>query len=337
MSSGAGSSARSGPASFVGGDSGSRSGQRMLRYVDLRRTVSVVLLVAVAVLAGVSTNAPWWTAQRISVAYLTNGQVQNVVITFDAGDAVHCSTYPRWASNPCANVSGTVTGTVGAIDDAVNYGLGALGAVALVAASLLGLGIAGRSFGRRQLTLVIVLAFVLGSVAVGMIGLSAAVGSGPQAGAYCSALSGNVTSCAGFSGSVQAGLIPGACNECSTKFNWGGGYGWYLTLIGAFASYLAGILLYRGRRGPFSREEQVHWAVENRPFQLAGPPAVAPLPSPRPRGAPPAPPPPTGRSAIPFSPERRHRWTCHQCGTVNSPWAPRCGVCRTARVPPPPT
>ena len=337
MSVGAGPSARSRPVSFVGGDPRYRSGGRAFHYVDLRRSVSVILLVAVSVLAGASVNAPWWTAQRISVAYSSNDQVQNVVITFNAGDAVYCSSYKDWSPNPCANVTARVTGTVGAVDDAVNFVLATLCALALLAAVLLGLGIFGRSFGRRQLTLVIVLAFVLGAVAVGMIGVSAAVGSGPQASAYCSALSGDVTSCSGFSGSVQAGLIPGSCVACSTKFNWGGAYGWYFTVFGAFASFLSGVFLYRGRRGPFTQAEQADWAVENQPYQLAGPPVAPPPSSPRPGGIPYTPPPPTGRSAIPFSPERKHRWTCHHCGTVNSPWAPRCGVCRTARLPPPTT
>ena len=216
-------------------------------------------------------------------------------------------------------------GSVGRLDNVVNYVISAIGVGAAASVALLGAGFAGRCFGRRQLHLAIALAFAVGILALGLLGAGIALGPGPQAASYCSALSGNTTSCASFLGSVQAGIIPGACTECSTRFTWGGGYGWYATLGGAAASLFAGYLLWRGRAGPFTPEEQAEWAARNRPYSLTGRTLS------HAKGIRGTPPPPTGRSAIPFASGRTSRWVCRHCGTVNSPWATHCGGCRESR------
>ncbi|HTP53349.1 MAG TPA: Ran-binding zinc finger domain-containing protein [Thermoplasmata archaeon] len=307
-----------------------RSEHRPFHYVDLHRTIAVVLLIVMAVLAALSVNGPWWTVSRVAVSTTTGQQVQNVIVSFNAGGSTSCSTYPTfWTPSPCTNISSTVTGPVGAFDVVVDVGLFVLLASSLGSAALLGIGIRGLSFGRSQFTLALVLALVSVVVALGLVGVGAAIGPGPQGATYCAYLSANQTSCPTFVGGVNAGLIPGACGGCASTVHWGGGTSFYLVLGGGAASLLAWVLLWRGRHGPFTKEEQAEWATKNRPYSLSDlPPPPVPGSASVAAGGLMAPlPVAPGRSAIPFSSERTTRWTCRRCQTVNSPWASRCGAC----------
>ncbi|MFY9716506.1 MAG: hypothetical protein WAK40_01020 [Thermoplasmata archaeon] len=295
----------------------------------MHRSIAVVLLVVMAVLAAFSVNGAWWTVSRVSVDYTTGQQVQNVVVSFNAGGSTSCSVYPtEWRPSPCANISSASSGTVGAFDTVLNVGLLAVLGTSLAAAVLLALGRFGFTFGRSQLKLALSLALVTGIIALSLLGTAAALGPGPQAQGYCAFLSGNQTTCASFAGGVNAGGIPGGCGGCATTVHWGGGLGFYLDLAGGALSLFAWFLLRRGRHGPFTQAEQATWASKNRPYSLSDlPPApvtgsasaaaglMAPLPV------------QPGRSAIPFSSSRTTRWACRRCQTVNSPWANRCGAC----------
>ncbi len=300
---------------------------RPFHYVDLHRRIAVLLVLAAAVLGALSINGPWWTATRVSASELTNEQVQNVEVEFNAGGSASCSSWRDWHPDPCANISSSVAGVVGSAYGALDLGLGAIVAGALGAGALLGLGLLGYSFGRAQFTLAIVLALAVGLLALGMVGFTVALGPGPQAAGYCAALSANQTTCPSFLGGVTAGVIPGSCIECASKLNWGGGYAFFATIGLTAASLFGAFLLWRGRHGPFTQREQWEWAAANQPYQLtdrgppgeAGAPTGATLPS-------------TGRNAIPFSASRTTRWVCHRCRTVNSPWATRCGACGDHRA-----
>jgi hypothetical protein len=306
-----------------------RSEHRPFHYVDMHRSIAVVLLVVMAVLAVVSVNGAWWSVSRVSTSYTSGEQVQNVVVTFNAGGSTSCTTFPaEWDPDPCSNISAVLSGTVGTFDDSLNVGLFVLLGTSLAAAALLGIGLLGYSFGRSQLKFALALALATGIVALGLVGAAAAIGPGPQAQGYCSYLSANQTSCPSFSGGVNAGSIPGGCDECATSVHWGGGLGFYFVVAGGALSLLGWFLLWRGRNGPFTQEEQANWASKNRPFSLSDlpPPPVAGSASAAAGLMAPLPVQP-GRSAIPFSSSRTTRWACRRCQTVNSPWASRCGAC----------
>jgi len=321
--------ATGGSASAPRTSGGGRRPLRPFHYVDLHRTIAVVLLVAVAVLAGVSVNGPWWTISRVSTSYLSGEQVQSVVVTFNAGGSTSCTIYPlEWHPNPCTNVSSTISGTVGAFDTALDVGLLAIAGMALGSAVLIAVGTWGFSFGRAQLRIAIAMALAVAVVSLGLVGAAVAIGPGAQAAGYCAFLSGNQTSCPSFAGGVIAGIIPGACDDCASNLHWGGGLSFYLVLGGGAASLLGFVLLWRGRHGPFTRAEQAEWSAKNQPYSLSDLPPPTAAAGPTEAASRMAPlPAPGSRNAIPFSSSRTTRWTCARCQTVNSPWAARCGAC----------
>jgi hypothetical protein len=305
--------------------------------VDFHRTVATVLLVAAAILASISINGPWWATSRVATSTVSYEQVQSLTLSFELNGSIGCSMF-GWNPSPCLNVSSSFSGAYATFYGAIDDALYVLVAAGFAAAAFLGAGALGKSFGRLQFTLALAFAFAIAIAALGVTATSAVVGPGPDASNLCSLYSGNVTSCSSYWGGVTAGAIPGACLECSTNFGWGAGWSWYFTFFAGAGSLFAGYLLWRGRRGPFTQQEQAAWAVENRPFQLTSLPPAAPATAPtaapivpqRP-AAPPAPTAPTGRSAIPFSAARTTRWACRRCRTVNSPWSNHCGACGSAR------
>ena len=311
---------------------GTRPGHdRPFHYVDFHRTIATLLLVVAAVLAAVSINGPWWAESRIATSEVTYQQVQSITLSFDLNGGLACSAF-GWQPTPCQNVTGSMNGTLVSIFAGVDVALYALVGLGILAAGFLTAGALGKTFGRIQLRLAIAFALGLGVIALAVTVGTAVIGPGPQASALCEVYSGNLTGCSGYWGGTTAGVIPGGCLECATNFGWGASWSWYYTLGAGIASSGAWYLLWRGRRGPFTQREHALWALENRPFELSSP---APAPPPTPVSGPPSNAiaslpslaPVASRGAIPYSEDRRTRWICRRCQTVNSPWAKHCGAC----------
>jgi hypothetical protein len=296
--------------------------------VDFHRSLATVLLVAATILTGVAIHGPWWQASRISTSELSPGQIQDVQVYFKLDGSISCSTYGGWTSNPCQNISSSISGSFGLLYSAIDYTLYGLLAAGVAAAVCLGAGIMGYSFGRTQFTLTLVASLVVGVAALGFSISSVALGPGSQAAGYCAALSGDQASCSFFWGGTTAGVISGSCIECLSSFGWGSGVSWDTTTAAGALALFGWYLLWRGRHGPFTKGEQEAWAAANRPYSLSNPP---PGPSTTTPGLPAGLTAPTGRSAIPFSATRTTRWTCRRCRTVNSPWAMHCGACGDSR------
>lgn len=307
-----------------------------MHFVDRRRTYAGVLLLAIGGLFLLSVGGAWWQAELLASSPLTNAQVQHVTISFNLGGGLSCSTW-RWPpSNPCNNISGPMQGPREIVYAAANYIVGALGVAALLGAGLLFTGNAGLNFGRVELRMLILLVLAIAVVGAAVVVITVGASPGPQAGTYCAELSGNVTTCPIFFGSAAAGVIAGGCNQCDLVYTWGGGLAFYESVAATGAAAAAWWLLWVGRAGPFSRAEQVAWAVSNRPLALTGPglgrPGMrfeGPKPPPVASFAPSA----TAEPPAPRFKLRADPWTCARCGRVNSPWA---GMCMVCRGPPPP-
>jgi hypothetical protein len=304
--------------------------------VDRRRYLANVLLfVATLFLLGAVANGSWWQTELVSISPVTHLPYQHVLIQFRLGGSVACSTLNWWdnATNPCLNVSSQIQGVRGTLYWAADGIVVALLVAFALATVLTTLGNFGITFGRLQLTILLFL--VLGLFLLGTVTLTstAVVGPGSQASAYCSTLSADASGCPIFWGGTVAGVIPGGCAGCTNTEGWGGGFAYYYTLVATAMSVFAWWLLWDGRRGPYSKEEQAVWSAHNRPYSLHGStmggltaagPSV-PLTPPSAYTRPIAPVVPS-RVSIPTKP-----WTCPACGRVNSPWAGQCSVCRGDR------
>ncbi len=302
-----------------------RRRQRQLHYVDLARVVSALLLIGSGVLMVGFAEGTWWEADRISTALTSPVQLQDVGVDYNVGGSITCWVYGSWPprATPCLNVSDHVEGSLGEAYSVVDVLLHLFGAFGIVAGALVLLGILGRSFGRLQFTLAILLALATAVGGFALAGGTALAGSGSQAATYCLYYSANTTNCPGFFGSVTAGVMQGGCLSCANTMYWGPGLAWYLTVGAGGLALLAWFLLYRRREGPFTQAEHLAWAAHNIPYELRG-------------GGPSGPAAPGGKSAIPYSEASRARWTCPVCQATNSPWAPRCGRCRRPRPASPP-
>jgi len=306
-----------------------------LHYVDRRRTIAALLLAVAGLLLFLAVSGAWWQVELIASNPLTNAQVQHVLVTYGLGGSVNCSTW-RWPpSNPCNNITAGMGSPQRAAYQVANYAVGALAVGAWIAAGMLLLGVYGVNFGRPELRLLLAWGLALALVGTATIVGTVVLGPGSDAGTYCSELSGNVTTCPIYYGSTNAGIIPGGCQSCDLLLSWGGGPSFYLAVVATGMMALAWWLLYVGRKGPFSRDEQAAWAVTNRPLSLTGPGPGRPnmrydVPVP-----PPASPyvaPPSSSAASPRFKLRTDPWTCPRCGRVNSAWA---GMCLGCQGPPP--
>ena len=306
-----------------------------MHYVDRRRTYAVLLLVVAGILLFLAIGGSWWQTELIASNVLTNAQVQHVLVTYNLGGSVTCTTW-RWPpSNPCNNITAGMGNPQRYVYDAADYVVMGLVVVAWADAVLLMLGISGVNFGRPELRLLTALTLAIALTGAALIVGTIAIGPGANAATYCTALSGDVTTCPIYYGSTNAGIIAGGCQQCDLLLTWGGGSSFYFALGATGAVALAWWLLYVGRKGPFSREEQAAWAVTNRPLSLTGPGPGRPnmrYDAPVAAAGSGYVGPTSSSAASPRFKLRSEPWTCPRCGRVNSAWA---GMCLACKGPPP--
>ncbi len=306
-------------------------------YTDPARSWSSLALLVITLLLLAAIGGSWWQTQFQAIASGSYVPAQTIVVAFDLGGSVRCAT-TGWSGNfnPCVNITDRQVGTRGEVYAGMNDVIIALTVAGAIACLLATLGMLGVRISRVQLTLEILLVLCLAIVPFGLMGISAALGPGPQASSYCTFLSANVTSCPYFWGGSSAGTIPGSCTTCFLTLGWGSGVAFYEALGAAILAAVTVGFLWRGRHGPFTVAENRAWLQSNEPLKL--PAATAPtefVP-----GAP-GPPAPPGRPPVSaLHPRLRisgRPWNCPQCGRVNSGWARICTSCRGERpVDPPP-
>jgi hypothetical protein len=313
------------------------SGEITVHYRDRRRGLSVLAALLVAGLLAFAIQGPWWQMNLISSSESpTPTQVQSSQAQFSLDGAIRCSVAGWYNTNttPCTILAPTASGLGGLLDGVSADVLWVLIGAALGAGGLLALALAGAIFGRWQLTvatdLMIVLAIGILVVAI----LPVALGPGPQAASYCRAWSSTVSSCGFFWGGTSVAPYAGGCGACATVFNWGAGLSWFAAVAAGGIALLSAYALRVGRKGPFTKDEQLAWARQlgyvTRPTATPTSPA---------RGA--ASPGAATPSAVPFpgvaiaphsvGPEGRTPWSCPRCGLVNAPWSQWCGRCRGAK------
>jgi Zn-finger in Ran binding protein and others len=303
-----------------------------VRYVDRARLWASVSLLVMAALLVAGVQGSWWQVGFSAFSPESNQQVQFVTVEFHLGGSATCASSP-WQANitpPCANVSGRVDGTVGAYDTALDVALPVLAGLSGIAWGLATLANVGVRGSRRQLDLEIALALaVTFAIAATLIG-SIALGPGPQAAGYCSALSGQSTSCPSFFGGTTAGVFPGACDTCDNSLGWGAGLSFYEALGALALGAITGGWLLAGRKGPYTAEEVAVWAERFRDIPRAPEPVVA---APASLGAPWASAlrrPPASAIDLRFK-VAESDWDCPSCGNHNSRWAVQCSRCHGDR------
>ncbi len=307
------------------------------------RVSTLVTFALAAVLLGATFGGQWWTTQYVSDSPAsTQYQIQYVVIVFTLTGSIQCTSASNLQNfTPCDHVASRQSGPRGAL-------YGAMGDALVALAVLGGLGVVlglVRLYGPRRLDriaettgLAIAVAITLG--AGGVLGASTALGPGPQAGVYCSTLSGNLTDCPYFWGSsVALPTLPNTCLPCDDHLIWGAGYAYYAALAALALGGVTSYLLWTDRRpSALARFRDAPPAPAGPAPPAPGGPssysvAVAPSPG---RSAPPAPPPqPTGGAGNGPTPSRfrvaEQPWTCPSCGTVNSRFAMICLSCNADR------
>jgi hypothetical protein len=290
-------------------------------------------LLAVTVLLFLAIGGPWWQTELTATSPDTSAVVQNVVVVVHLGGGISCSTYQWFANNPCLNVSSRQNGTLASVYSGMNYALFGLVGASGLAWLLATLGNFGVRFGRRQLTAEIVLVVAVVFAALGLLVTSAVLGPGPQSGAVCWTLSGDVASCPSFWGRSVAGAIPGGCLTCYNELSWGGALGYYEALAATAVGGLTAVGLWQSRGRPYTAEEVAAWAAKNAPLPL------------RPQGSGSGTPGSPGDAVSPVARMDRPEppggypgfrvpetdWTCPKCGSHNSRFALQCGVCHTVR------
>jgi len=313
-----------------------------LHYYSRTRRWSVVVLGVATVLLGLSIGGSWWSA-TLQAETQSGTEFQGVSVTYYVGGGTSC-TELNWSVSPtpCAAIAPELgSASRGALYQGLDVLLGALTAVGAYATALGVLPLLGYRHRRSQLTREIAVVLALAVVCLGLAAGSAAFGPGPQTGAICSYLSGNNTSCPFYWGQASTNAIAGGCGLCNNSLAWGGGNSYYLLVISGVLFAVTGSLLWFGRKGPYTHEEERVWAGRHRPIDFQTPPSP---PSAPPASGPPAPEPapwytpPTsaveparsastmGRYVGPESP-----WTCPKCGTENLRWANLCRSCNTYR------
>lgn len=257
-----------------GARKGSRRQKPAYHYVDGARKWASVSLLLVSVLLLIAVDGPWWQTEVSSLPSGSDTPNGYVELSFDLGGAISCTSYNESTPgisttfSPCQNFSTHQYGGSGALYSGMNDGLiGLLGASA-VSWLLATLGNLGVRFGRLQLTIEIGLVLAVTLIALGFVVGAAVLSPEPQASTYCWALSGNTTTCPFFWGSSNAAANPVGCISCGTTFEWGGGSSFYETLLVVPFGAVTSWSLWRGRRGPYTREENVTWAASNTPYSL---------------------------------------------------------------------
>lgn len=310
-----------------------------LHFNSRSRRWSAVVLGVATILLGLCLGGGWWST-NLQAQTQAGTLFQSVTVTYYVGGGTSC-TELNWSSSPtpCAAIAPELaSGSRGALYQGLELALGVLVAVGAYATFLAVLPLLGHRRRRSQLTREIAIVLVLAIACLGLAAGSATLGPGPQTGALCGYLSGNNTTCPYFWGSAPTNAIAGGCGLCNNSLSWQGGNSYYLTVISGVLFAVMGTILWFGRKGPYTPEEEEAWAARQRP--LIVPPPKSSLPTPGATG--PEPPPwytppsvttePTrsaaamGRYVVAQSP-----WTCPRCGVENSRWANLCRSCNAER------
>lgn len=310
-----------------------------LHYNSRSRRWSVVVLGVATTLVALSIGGGWWTA-NLQAETQAGTILESITITYNLGGGTSCSEFD-WNSspNPCVSLAPDLeSGSRGALYQGLDVALGALVAVGAYATALGVLPLVGYRRRRSQLTREITVVVVLAVACLGLAAGSAAFGPGPQTGPTCEYLSGNNTSCPFFWGGVSTNPIAGGCALCNNTLSWGGGNSYYLTVISGVLFAVTASVLWLGRNGPYTPEEELVWAQRHRPINFET--VRSALPAPGSAGGEPPPwyTPPSaavdparaaaarGRYVVAESP-----WTCPRCGVENSKWANLCRSCNADR------
>lgn len=321
-------------------------------YVERGRVVASVTLPIVTVVLLLAVHGQWWEVQYVSnssAAFLgaNQEQYQYVVVTYLAGGTVECSSFSLTTPDftPCDNVSGQLNDGQGAWYAGLNDGLIALVGLGALASAFTLLANFGVRFGRVHLMLMIGLAFTLLLVASSLLVVTTFIGHGPLGSAFCSAFSGNLTTCPGFWGSsIAFPTVNNTCLTCDDHVLWGAGYAYYEALIAVVVDAVTVWLLWTRRKRPFTLEEQRAWFASQRAHGSipTGSPAPSDTPAPTTGAAgSPSAYPPTGVIWTRPPVDATHPgfniavspWTCPNCATANSRWARLCKACRADRPP----
>ncbi len=229
---------------------------------NLPRRVVAGLLVAVTALLIFSAVTPWWQAQLIF-----NDRGNSSLVQLGPGAAFQCSATGLPNDSACAGASSHLNGAFAALYEALGIGLVVMAVVAALAAAMAILGNHGFTVGRRGLTLLILLAFLLTAVPALAIGGTVAAGPGSQAASVCSAASPAVH-CTEFFGTFWNTGSPPVLPDTVVALTWDGGPAFYATSIATVLGAVASAVLWRTRPEPYTVGEVDRWSLRHRPYPL---------------------------------------------------------------------
>ncbi|HUZ80276.1 MAG TPA: hypothetical protein VMV28_06650 [Thermoplasmata archaeon] len=280
------------------------SARRPPGYRHRRRTTAAVLLALGFILSAIALGTGWWS--------VSGGGVN---IYYTPGNSFSCS----GAGCPTTLTYSVISSQMANLYSAIDYMIIVVVILAIIATAFAFLGAYGVTFGRGQLSLIVLLSVVAGVLSVAPV-IYAALG---QPAAFQAANGG----CNGPS--YCTSFFYGSYGTGASTFSYGPFVGWYAALVG-FVFLIAGGALYsRTRTEPFTMDELAASAQLPVPGMVPGAPGGA-----SPWAQPPAPawppPPPTPQPGWPpVQQGSAPPITCPRCGMTNASTATSCWRCQS--------